>query len=116
MERSLLACMHVFQIPGLPLTCEFFGSDLTSILGNVGSGTLFALAGIIDIIGGWGLWTKRRWAPLLIIIVFAVAAFFRAYNVTRWSQGVIAKLPWSIPAMVLDVLVVIYLFRAKSKS
>ena len=106
----------VSQIPGFPLTCTFSGVDLPGALGNVGAGSLFALTGVIDLIGGWGLWTKRKWAPWLMIIVFAIAAFFGAYNILNYGfTDVLAIIPWSIPATIIDVLFVVYYLVRRAK-
>ncbi len=99
----------ISQVPGFPLTCEFLGVDLPEVLGNAVSGSLFAFTGIIDLIGGWGLGTKRKWAPWLMIIVFAVAAFFVAYNIVSYGiSAVLGIIPWSIPALIVNVFFVIY--------
>jgi len=105
----------VSQIPGFPLTCEFSGVDLPAILGNTVAGVLFSLTGIIDLLAGWGLWIRRKWARMLIIIVFAIAAFFGLYNILTYGfSRVFATIPWSIPAMIINVLIVYYLLRTKS--
>ena len=105
----------VSQLPGFPLTCEISGVNLPATLGNAGSGALFSLTGIIDLLAGWGLWTKRKWARWLIIIVFAIGALFGVYNVLSYGfTPIFAEIPWSIPALIVNVLVIYYLLRSKS--
>jgi hypothetical protein len=109
---SFLSWLYLFitQVPGFPLTCEASGIDLPSVLGNVGSGVLFSLTGVVDIFSGWSLWTKHQWSRILLIIIFSIAAFFGLYNIVSYGfSTVLALFPGSIPSLAINLFIVIYL-------
>lgn len=109
---------------------EILGGLLTFLLGlavAAVSGTLFsalglaipagigiAVGGVVVIFGllgllvGWGLWTGRRWARILAIILSGLGAL------ASLAALVLGSIP-SVVGLVIDGFILWYLFRPKVK-
>jgi hypothetical protein len=88
-------------------------------LGSISSGVLgtfiavlgggVAVAGLIGILIGWGLWTGRGWARIVAIILTAI-------GVIGGLVTLILSIYTGIVSLIIDLLILWYLFRPNVKA
>lgn len=88
-------------------------------LGSIGAGALgtviailgggLVIAGLIGILIGWGFWTGRGWARIVAIILTAI-------GVIGGLVALLLGIYTGIVGLVIDVLILWYLFRPSVKA
>ena len=117
-----IAILAVLEILGgllillLGLAVAAVSGTLFSALGlAVPAGVGIAVGGVVVIFGllgllvGWGLWTGRRWARILAIILSGLGALASLVAL------VLGSIP-SIVGLVIDVSILWYLFRPNVRA
>lgn len=82
-------------------------------LGMMGNGTIIGVSigmlsyGTLNLVEGWGLHRRRRWAEWLTVIATSLFIPFEIYEVIQ------AQTPIRIGALVLNIVIVYYLAKHK---
>lgn len=72
-------------------------------------GAVVLVIGVLAIVVGWGLWTGKRWAWILALILYALGALSSLVSLAGGSVS-------SVVGLVIDALLIWYLFRPHVKA
>jgi hypothetical protein len=71
-------------------------------------GVFICIMGLVAIVVGWGFWTGKQWAWILGVILFIISIAVSAVGMV-WA-------PTNVIGVIIDALILYYLFRPNVKA